>query len=62
MWKEYRKKGTTLMRPYIPGEDLTGISVSDVDTPELGGMIAKSPANEKDQWYVAKQYFEDNYE
>lgn len=50
------------MRPYEPGEDLSGISVSAEDTPEEGGMIARNPKNHADQWYVAKKYFEDNLE
>jgi len=33
MWKQYRRKGITEMRPYVPGEALTGISVSYIDTP-----------------------------
>lgn len=49
------------MRPYVPGEDLTGISVSDQDTPELGGMIARNADNHKDQWYIAKDFYEKNY-
>jgi hypothetical protein len=61
-FKEYRKKGTQLMRPYIPGETLSGVSVSTEDTPEAGGMIAINRDNPKDQWYVAKGFFEKNYE
>jgi hypothetical protein len=60
-YKEYRKKNTQSMRPYIPGEDLTGISVSQEDTPEEGGMIAVNSANANDKWYVAKKFFEENY-
>jgi hypothetical protein len=62
MFKNYRKKSTQLMRPYILGEDLTGVSVNKEDTPEEGGMIAQNPANPQDKWYVAKQFFLDNYE
>jgi len=62
MFKFYRKKALQPMRPYVPGEDLTGISVNKEDTPELGGMIAQNVANPKDQWYVAKKFFEENYE
>jgi len=40
-WKQYKRKGVSEMRPYIPGEDLSNISVNPVDTPELGGMIAR---------------------
>lgn len=61
-FKMYRKKNVQPMRPYIPGEDLTGISVNKEDTPELGGMIAVNPSNTEDRWYVARKFFMDNYE
>lgn len=61
-YKNYRKKNVQPMRPYIPGEDMTGISVNKEDTPELGGMIAVNPANPEDRWYVARKFFQDNYE
>lgn len=61
-WKHYRRTGIAEMRPYVPGEDLSGISVSDQDTPGPGGMVARNPRNHDDQWYVAKAYFEANFE
>ena len=61
-FKKYTRKGFSEMRPYISGEDMDNVSVADVDTPEVGGMIARNPKNHEDQWYVAKQYFEDNLE
>lgn len=61
-FKTYRKKTQQPMRPYVPGEDLSGVSVSAEDTPELGGMIAINPQNLQDQWYIAKKFFENNYE
>lgn len=61
-FKHYRKTATQLLRPYVPGEDLTGISVNKEDIPELGGMIAINPKNHEDKWYVAKTFFNDNYE
>ena len=61
MWKFYRKTAVQEMRPYIVGEDLSGISVNSEDTPEFGGMIARNPKNHKDQWYVAKAFFEASY-
>ena len=64
-FKNYRKKNVQAMRPYVPGEDLWGISVSKEDTPELGGMIAVNPNDAgdsaRDRWYIAKQFFLDNY-
>jgi hypothetical protein len=62
MWKKYRKSALQEMRPYIVGEDLSNVSVSDVDIPEKGGMIARNPLNHEDQWYVAKDFFLRNYE
>lgn len=61
-WKKYKKKGVQIMRPYQPGEDLSSVSVSKEDTPELGGMIAVNPNNPNDKWYVSKEFFETNYE
>jgi len=61
-WKKYRKTATQEMRPYVAGEDVTSISVNTEDTLEPGGMIARNAKNPKDQWYVSKKFFEDNYE
>jgi hypothetical protein len=61
MFKNYIKNTVQPMRPYIPGEDMSGISVSPIDFPELGGMIAVNPMNPDDQWYVSKEFFEFNY-
>ena len=62
MFKDYRKKNTQPMRPYMMGEDLEGITVSDGDIPESGGMIAVNTGNHDDMWYVPQEFFEDNYE
>jgi hypothetical protein len=61
-WKKYRKKALQEMRPYVPGEDLSRISVNPEDTPEPGGMIARNADNHNDQWYVGKAFFQKNYE
>lgn len=54
------------MRPYQPGQDMGGISVSKEDqaagSPKPGDMIARNPKNHAYQWLVAKVYFEDNLE
>lgn len=63
MWKQYRRKGLSEMREYIPGEDLTDISVSKEDDPPNDlGMIARNPDNHDDQWYVAREWFLKNFE
>jgi len=60
-FKAYRRKGVTMMRPYVDGEDLTGVSVSDSDIPAVGGMIAVNENIDNDRWYIAEQWFKDNY-
>lgn len=63
LFKKYRRKGLAEMRPYIPGEDLAGISVSDTDDPKTDcGMIARNPNDHNDQWYVSRDYFNKNFE
>ena len=65
-WKNYKRKGLSEMRPYINGEELIGVSISEADklngSPKSGDMIARNPKNHNDQWLVAKKYFEDNLE
>lgn len=60
-YKDYRKKSVQPMRPYIPGEDMSGISVAKDDVLEEGGMIACDPANPASKWYVPKEFFLANY-
>lgn len=66
IWNQYKRKGTSEMRPYVLGEDLTDVSMSVEDarnnSPQEGDMIARNPKNHKDQWLVAKKYFEENLE
>lgn len=39
----YYKKNVQPIRPYVPGEDMSGIYVNKDDTVEEGGMIAHLP-------------------
>lgn len=65
-WKCYKRLGCTEMRPYIEGEDLSGmkISISEADklngSPKPGDMIARNRDNHDDKWLVSKSYFEKN--
>lgn len=65
-WKQYKRKRLSEMRPYILGEDVSNVSISEADkingSPKEGDMIARNPKNHADQWLVAKKYFEDNLE
>ena len=65
-FKQYRRSQIAELRPYVPGEDMSDISVSLVDheagSPKPGDMIARNPKNHADQWLVAAKYFADNFE
>lgn len=69
-FKQYRRKSISEMRQVVFGEDLSGVSISDVDKklrdefPNIfaQGYIARNPKNHADLWYVAKEYFDDNLE
>lgn len=62
----YRRKQIAELRPYEPGEDLDGVSISAADraasSPKAGDMIARNPRDHADRWLVAARYFADNFE
>jgi len=61
-FKQYRRKGFSEMRPYVPGEDLSGVSISQADNPKEGDMIARNPNDHTDLWLVDQKWFEENFE
>lgn len=65
-FQQYRRRQIAELRPYVPGEVLIGVSISEPDkaagSPKDGDMIARNPKNHEDQWLVAEQYFADNFE
>jgi hypothetical protein len=65
-FRQYRRKQIAELRPYIPGEEMNGISISAEDrnagSPKAGDMIARNAKNHADQWLVAAKYFADNFE
>jgi hypothetical protein len=62
----YRRRQIAELRPWEPGDDMSGVSISqpdrDAGSPKQGDMIARNPKNHADQWLVAAQYFADNFE
>lgn len=60
-YKNYIKKGIQPMRPYVPGEDLTGVGIPVNENPVKGGMIAVDPTNPVDKWYISERLFKENY-
>lgn len=63
---KYRRSQIGELRPYLPGEPMSGVSISAPDaeagSPKAGDMIARNPKNHADQWLVAAKYFADNFE
>lgn len=63
-WKLYQRRGAIEARPYVSGEDMNKISVSESDKerPNLdGGMVCRNPDNANDQWYCSADYFAKHY-
>jgi hypothetical protein len=66
-FKQYqRRQKISDLRPYVPGEDLSHVSISPEDegagSPKEGDMIARNPKNHYDKWLVASDYFADNFD
>jgi hypothetical protein len=61
-WRWYRRTGNTQLRPYVPGEDLSHVSISAQDIPASGGFIARNFKDHADQWYISAAYAADNLE
>ena len=65
-WKRYRRSNLAELRPYVPGEALGTISISQADkdagSPKLGDYIARNPDNHNDVWLVAAEYFAANFD
>jgi len=65
-YRRYHRTQIAELRPYIEGEDMTDISVSNADlkngSPKAGDMIARNPRNPEDRWLIAQAYFRANFE
>ena len=65
-FKQYRRKQIAELMPWMPGMDMSDVSISGVDqeagSPKAGDMIARNPKNHDDKWLVAAAYFADNFE
>ena len=65
-YREYKRRGLSLMTPWVPGFDMFGVSISqsdlDAGSPKEGDMISKNLKDESDKWLVSKKYFEENLE
>jgi hypothetical protein len=66
MGKLYRKKGLIEAERWMPGMNMDGVTINDLDkqggSPRDGDMIARDPSNPRDSWLISSAYFEANYE
>lgn len=53
MWKKYRKRTITEIRPWEPKDGRNG---------QAGDMIARDPAKPNDEWLLTADFFKDNYD
>lgn len=60
-YAEFVKPAVQLMRPYVVGENMDGITVAEGVTPAAGGMIAVNSADHGDRWFVPAEFFAANY-
>lgn len=70
-FRKYSRKGFAEARDLLPSETLQDlqlqkISVSAADEAEVlamgeRGKVFRNPENPQDQWYVAKAFFQKNY-
>ncbi len=65
-FKQYRRTQIAEMVRWVPGMNISGVSISKPDqeagSPKDGDMIARNPKNHADKWLVSAQYFADNFE
>lgn len=61
----YQKITVTEIRPYVVGEDVSGVNIADYylsnGSPKKGDMICRNRSNPKDVWLVDKKYFSKHY-
>jgi hypothetical protein len=64
-WRLYERTGFLEARPWAPEFDMTMVSVSAADRaaghPKAGGMIARRNGITDDMWYIAPEFFAENY-
>ncbi len=66
IFKQYKRSQIAEMARWVPGMDITDVSISKLDLdaghPKDGDMIARNPKNHANKWLVTAQYFADNFE
>jgi hypothetical protein len=64
-WREYRKRGIVLVRPYLLGEDISQVLIAEKDRraghPMAGDLIARE-GDGRDLWLIPAPEFATHYE
>ena len=69
-FKKYSRTSIAELRPVTQRDidrfanSINSVSIEDLrnGSPKIGDMIARNPKNHLDQWLIAKDYFEENFE
>lgn len=69
-FKKYSRTSIAELRPVTQWDidrsanSIYSVSIEDLrnGSPKIGDMIARNPKNHLDQWLIAKDYFEENFE
>jgi hypothetical protein len=69
-FKKYSRTSIAELRPVTQRDidrfanSIYSVSIEDLrnGSPKIGDMIARNPKNHLDQWLIAKDYFEENFE
>lgn len=69
-FKKYRRISIVELRPVTQWDidrfanSIYSVSIEDLKkgSPKIGDMIARNPKNHLDQWLIAKDFFEQNFE
>lgn len=60
-FKTYKRRHLSEIRSYVPGDDMTNISISEKDkaegSPKIGDMIVRNPIDHTEQWLISHEYF-----
>lgn len=58
----FRRKQRYQVRPYVAGENLTGVSIRKTEIPVVGGMIMQDAEAPGGAWYVTPDEFAKKFE
>lgn len=63
MWKTYRRRGYTQIRPWTPDDKVMVTEIQQQQgSPKQGDMLCRDVENHEDTWLITETFFKNNYE